>query len=79
MKCTHCGATIAAKALICYRCGRATTKPKVTPPAEGSLFDRPRRSRGRLAILLIVLALAAGGALDYAFDQEIDFNMDVGR
>jgi hypothetical protein len=79
MKCRHCAADIAAKALICYRCGKATTTPRVTPPAEGSLFDRPRRSRLPLAIVLILLALAAGGAVDYAFDQELDFNMDVGR
>jgi hypothetical protein len=79
MKCRHCGTDIATKALICFRCGKATTTPKVTPPVEGSLFDRPRRSRLPLVIALLVLALAAGGVLDYAFDQEIDFNMDVGR
>jgi hypothetical protein len=79
MTCTHCGATIAAKALICYKCGNATTAPRVKPPDAGSLFDRPRRSRAPMAIALIVAALLAGGVLDYAFDRELDFNMDVGR
>jgi hypothetical protein len=79
MKCTHCGAEIAAKALICYRCGNATTEPRITPPAERSLFDRPRRSRTPLIIAIIVAALLGGGVLDYAFDRELDFNMDVGR
>lgn len=79
MKCTHCGAEIAAKALICYRCGNATTEPRFKPPAEGSLFDRPRRSRTPLVIALIIVAVLGGGVLDYAFDRELDFNMEVGR
>jgi hypothetical protein len=65
MKCTHCGTEIADKALICYRCGNATTEPRIKPPDEGSLFDRPRRSRLPLAaiVILIVLALVAAWAL----------------
>ena len=58
MLCRHCGTEIAEKALICYRCGNATTEPRVKPPAEGSLFERPRRSRGPIvAIVLVILAL----------------------
>jgi hypothetical protein len=57
MKCAHCNAQIADKALICYRCGQATTEPRIKPPAERSLFERPRRSRWPL-VLVIVLALA---------------------
>jgi hypothetical protein len=65
MTCTHCGATIADKALICYRCGNATTEPRIKPPDESSLFERPRRSRLPLValVLLIVLALVAAWAL----------------
>lgn len=60
MQCRHCGTEIAEKALICYRCGNATTEPRVTPPVEGSLFERPRRSRLPIvAIVLIILALLA--------------------
>ncbi|NOT44777.1 MAG: hypothetical protein HOP14_09270 [Acidobacteria bacterium] len=57
MVCTHCGTEIAAKALICYRCGRATTEPRITPPRTGPLFDRPRRSR--LPLIVVVAALLA--------------------
>ena len=58
MKCRSCGAEIAANALICYKCGTATTEPKIAPPAA-----RPRRSRGLLAgLVLLGLALAAGAA-----------------
>lgn len=32
MRCRFCDTEIAAKALICYRCGRATTDPKVAAP-----------------------------------------------
>ncbi|OFW16108.1 MAG: hypothetical protein A3F70_02955 [Acidobacteria bacterium RIFCSPLOWO2_12_FULL_67_14] len=58
MICTHCGTEIADKALICYRCGRATSEPRVQPPSGGSLFDRPRRSRRPLAAIVAVLLLA---------------------
>ncbi len=37
MQCRHCGTEIADKALICYRCGTATTEAKhkpYTPPAR---------------------------------------------
>jgi len=52
MKCRNCGTEIADKALICYRCGTATTEPKFKPPAE-----RPRRS-GSASLVASVLALA---------------------
>jgi uncharacterized membrane protein YvbJ len=66
MTCAHCGAEIAEKALICYRCGHATTEPRIKPPAETSLFERPRRSRLPLAavVILIVLALLAAWYFD---------------
>jgi hypothetical protein len=74
MVCTHCGTEIADKALICYRCGNATTEPRVKPPAARSLFERPRRSRRPLVaiVILIVLALLAAwllGALEFAGSQ----------
>jgi predicted RNA-binding protein with PUA domain len=54
MTCRHCGAEIAANALICYRCGTATTEPRMTPPGE-------RRASGPnwLAIGASLAALAA--------------------
>jgi hypothetical protein len=54
MICTNCGTEIADKALICYRCGQATSEPRITPPAPGA---RPRSSLAS-AIALIVLAVA---------------------
>jgi len=65
MTCTHCGATIADKALICYRCGNATTEPRIKPPDDVSLFEKPGRSRVPLVaiVVLILLALVAAWAL----------------
>jgi hypothetical protein len=67
MICRHCRTEIADKALICYRCGNATTEPRVRPPSvEGSLFQRRRRSPLPIliVIILIILAILAGWALD---------------
>ncbi len=57
MICRNCGAEIADKALICYRCGAATAEPRIAPPE----YRRPRR-RGPLPAVLalaVVIALAA--------------------
>ena len=59
MTCRHCGTDIAAKALICYRCGNATTEPRVKPPADGPLFERPRRSRLPLVLIVVLILIAA--------------------
>jgi hypothetical protein len=61
MQCKNCGAEIADKALICYRCGTATTDAKYKPAA-------PRRggSSANLVVsaiglgLLVLLALYMG-------------------
>jgi hypothetical protein len=66
MICRYCQTEIADKALICYRCGNATTEPRIKPPSAGPLFDRPRRSRMSavaIVIVIIVLALIAAWAL----------------
>ena len=63
MICTHCGTEIADKALICYRCGNATTEPRIKPPAEGSLFERPRRRRMPIVAIVILIVLIALAAL----------------
>jgi hypothetical protein len=54
MICKHCGTEIADKALICYRCGNATTEPRVRPPVR-----TPRRSPLPSLLALVALALAA--------------------
>lgn len=66
MICTHCSTEIANKALICYRCGNATTVPRVKPPADGPLFDRPRRARPSMTAIVVVL-IAVMFALLYLF------------
>jgi hypothetical protein len=56
MKCKYCGTEIADKALICYRCGNATTEPRIKPPDEGPILG-PRRRRSRLPFVAIVIIL----------------------
>jgi len=50
MQCRNCGAQIADKALICYRCGTATTEAKYQPAPL-------TRSRSRSGLVATVLAL----------------------
>jgi hypothetical protein len=52
MVCRQCGTEIADKALICYRCGTATTEPLYKPakPASG-------RSRKGLVLAVIIAAV----------------------
>jgi hypothetical protein len=61
MNCKYCQTEIADKALICYRCGKSTTEPRIAPPSGGSLFEHRRRSRLPIVIvaLLVILALLA--------------------
>jgi hypothetical protein len=54
MICRHCGTEIADKALICYRCGHATSEP-VNKPAVGP------PPAGRLIPLLALVALVLAG------------------
>jgi hypothetical protein len=56
MKCQNCGTEIADKALICYRCGEATTAPKVAPPP-------PPRQRGPIPVIIAILLLIAVAVL----------------
>jgi hypothetical protein len=35
MTCRKCGTEIADKAIVCYKCGTATTDPVFQPPAAG--------------------------------------------
>jgi hypothetical protein len=63
MKCRNCNTEIADNALICYRCGRATTDPKVKPPTEGSIFAHRRRSRWPVILVIVILAILAAAWL----------------
>lgn len=67
MTCKYCGTEIADKALICYRCGNATTEPRIKPPSDGPIFERPRRSRLPVVVIVLIvvaLAIVAGDVLE---------------
>jgi hypothetical protein len=61
MKCRQCGTEIADKALICYRCGAATTEPVFAPPPDTR--GRSRASLVTLVITLLAFVLLVGGAM----------------
>jgi uncharacterized membrane protein YvbJ len=63
MRCRQCGTEIADKALICYRCGTATTEAKFKAPAAAGR-RRSRRTLGYIValvlfVLLVILLLLA--------------------
>ena len=66
MKCRNCGTEIADKAIVCYRCGTATTDP-VRTPAPLKRRRNPIFSLA-LAALLVLLALYLGQASRTAAD-----------
>ena len=55
MQCRNCAATIADKALICYKCGTATTEAKYQP---APLPSGPPRS-GLIPTVIAIALLAA--------------------
>ncbi len=57
MQCRKCGTEIADKALICYKCGAATTDPVHQPPSNR------RPSRGGLLVTFLALLLLIGIAV----------------
>lgn len=61
MTCRQCGAEIADKALICYRCGTATTEAKYQPPPIRPARSGPGGLR-MVWIVLVVLALLMAAA-----------------
>jgi uncharacterized membrane protein YvbJ len=58
MQCRKCGAEIAEKALICYRCGTATTEAKYQPASLPATSSRRRTMVVTVAIILLLLLLA---------------------
>jgi len=61
MLCSNCGATIAEKAIVCYRCGAPTALPVTS--------QEPRRG-SRLAIWpVIVVVLLVLAAVIYFFTR----------
>jgi hypothetical protein len=70
MKCRNCGTEIADKAIVCYRCGHATSDPVRQPAAA-----RRRRGGGLDLIvaflLLVFFALYLGYAGRGALPREV--------
>jgi uncharacterized membrane protein YvbJ len=54
MQCKNCGAEIADKALICYKCGTATTEARYQP---AKLPDRSSSSSRTLIVTVVIIAL----------------------
>jgi hypothetical protein len=59
MICTSCGATIADKAIVCYRCGAPTAIPASEKPNRPD-SRRPPASPVA-ALVLLVIGVALGG------------------
>ena len=65
MVCRQCGTEIAAKAIICYKCGMATAEPSVGRGSNGGRGFSSGKSAGAKApayvwwIIIVVLAAAA--------------------
>jgi uncharacterized membrane protein YvbJ len=60
MQCRQCGTEIADKAIVCYRCGTATTDP-----VRKAVPIKPRRSpvwSAGVVVVLVLLALYMGQA-----------------
>jgi hypothetical protein len=55
MRCRQCGTEIADKALICYRCGAATTEARFKPPSPSSRSPARRRVVGVVVLVLLIL------------------------
>ena len=55
MQCRNCGAEIADKALICYKCGTATTEAKYKPAPVARRSSRPPLLGVVVALLLLAL------------------------
>jgi hypothetical protein len=60
MQCRHCGTEIADKAIVCYRCGAATTDPvrKPVPVRAGGSAPSLLLGIAILVVALIILAFA---------------------
>jgi hypothetical protein len=68
MICRHCGTEIADKALVCFRCGRATAEPRMQPGGK------PARRRKIPVLAWLVAAVWLVGAVvvwNTVFDAHI--------
>ena len=64
MQCRNCGASIADKALICYKCGTATTEAKYQPaplPGKGAFASRTLIVTVLVIAVVVLIALYLRG------------------
>jgi uncharacterized membrane protein YvbJ len=61
MQCRNCGTEIADKALICYKCGTATTEARYQPAARQTSSSRAGLVATVIAIALIVVLFVVMG------------------
>ncbi|PWT81538.1 MAG: hypothetical protein C5B57_10270 [Blastocatellia bacterium] len=59
MICRNCGTEIADKALICYRCGTATTEARFKPPSRKPPAS-PLLTHVIVVAVLVIVALTIG-------------------
>jgi uncharacterized membrane protein YvbJ len=70
MQCRSCGAEIADKALICYKCGTATTEAKYQPAPLPASRTRSRLLPTVIAVALLVLVALYGERVSAAGSQQ---------
>ncbi len=68
MRCRQCGTEIAEKALICYKCGTATTEARFAPVP---IRDEGRPRRFAVLIVLVVVLLLGVYAGETATDDSV--------
>jgi uncharacterized membrane protein YvbJ len=61
MQCRNCGAEIADKALICYKCGTATTEARYRPAALPQSSSRSGLVATVIALALILVLFVVMG------------------
>ena len=62
MTCPQCGTEISEKAIVCFRCGRATAEPGSARPAAARASGRPVPVALAGLLVLVVAALFMGTA-----------------
>ena len=65
MQCRNCGTEIADKAIVCYRCGTATTDPVRKPVPIGQTRSAPSLVPGLAMIAVALLMLSFAKASGY--------------
>ena len=71
MICRNCGTEIADKALICFRCGTATTEAKVKPPVPSA--PSPQWPGAVVLLALVVAGLFMGRAVQGDLPQIVGY------